>query len=358
MDFSKISAIEQTASHLRERLLAGQWKGILPGERPLSLQLGISRPTLRGALKILEKEGLIFCGAGRSRRAHPLPEFPGALQRRITFVTTQDRPFLTPSDQLVLNNLGTLLRQKGIQVDHIFHASFDKDRSNKTLETLIEPDPHRGWALWSVSRNVQKWFAKNQLSAVVIGSNYPDIKLPSFDFDYRGVCRHATGNLVRLGHRRILLLMPFQAKEEALQGEAGFAEAFQYSDKPDVERRVIFVRKDPKDLQKKLKQALRSARPPTAILAYHAEMALTALTYCQAIGRRVPADISIVSRDLEPYLELVYPRICHYAHSSAVFTNRLAALLTKTASGTSLPPRQHLIVPHFVSAESTAPPPR
>jgi DNA-binding transcriptional regulator YhcF (GntR family) len=358
LDFNKVSAIEQTTAHLRELVLADKWKGFLPGERPLSRQLGISRPTLREALKILEKEGLLSHDTNRSRRVLPHVSIPDTHPRRITFVSGEDPFIQSASDQLLQNDLSTLLRQKGIQVDHLFHPSFDRSRPGKILESLVKPHPHHGWALWGVSRNVQNWFEENELPALVVGSSFPDVKLPSFDFDYHGVCRHATGNLIRLGHRRILLLMPLQPKAGDLEGEAGFSEAIHQTNKPDVESRVIFVRKDPRDLQKKLKQVLQSPSPPTAILAYHGHMALTALTYCLATGHKVPADISIISRDPEPYLDLVYPRVCHYAHSSTVFANKLASLLAKLTSGAKVPPKKHLIVPHFVSAESTAPPPK
>ena len=49
----------QTVDALREGMANGIWKGFLPGERELCSFLQISRPTLRAALEIVEREGLI-----------------------------------------------------------------------------------------------------------------------------------------------------------------------------------------------------------------------------------------------------------------------------------------------------------
>ena len=50
-----------TADRLRNDLLEGRWAPgeTLPPERRLAEELGVSRPTLRGALATLDAEGLV-----------------------------------------------------------------------------------------------------------------------------------------------------------------------------------------------------------------------------------------------------------------------------------------------------------
>ena len=52
----------QTLEVVREGIAAGLWKNQLPGERELSRRLQVSRPTLRTALKLLDRVG---CGIER-----------------------------------------------------------------------------------------------------------------------------------------------------------------------------------------------------------------------------------------------------------------------------------------------------
>src|SRR5205823_3119842 len=61
------SLVEQAAETLRRALRNGTWVERMPGERELSRQLDISRPTLRAALEELRAEGWLKVMPGRQR---------------------------------------------------------------------------------------------------------------------------------------------------------------------------------------------------------------------------------------------------------------------------------------------------
>src|SRR6478735_8920142 len=63
----RVSVIEQTAAHLRERMLAGHWQEELPGVIRLAEEFKISKNTVRAALRQLEQEGLLAAN-GQSGR--------------------------------------------------------------------------------------------------------------------------------------------------------------------------------------------------------------------------------------------------------------------------------------------------
>ena len=68
-------------------LRAGQWGGLLPGVIPLSVELQVSPPTVRAALRQLESEGFLKTrGLGRCRRLADGP--PKADRRRPRVMTT------------------------------------------------------------------------------------------------------------------------------------------------------------------------------------------------------------------------------------------------------------------------------
>jgi len=57
--------IKQTVDALREGMDSGIWKNALPGERELCRRFQVSRPTLRAALEIVQREGLIAVQQGK-----------------------------------------------------------------------------------------------------------------------------------------------------------------------------------------------------------------------------------------------------------------------------------------------------
>lgn len=68
--FRRLTIVEQSAAHWRERLLSGQWGGSLPGVLRLSEVMQVSQTTMRAVLRQLETEGLITSG-GRSIDRNP-----------------------------------------------------------------------------------------------------------------------------------------------------------------------------------------------------------------------------------------------------------------------------------------------
>src|SRR6202161_1158528 len=64
---TRVSLAEQTPRIWRAALREGRWVGRMPGERDLSRQMNVSRPTLRMALEELEREGLLKKSPGKHR---------------------------------------------------------------------------------------------------------------------------------------------------------------------------------------------------------------------------------------------------------------------------------------------------
>ena len=58
-EFTLLSAADQAANHLRERILSGAWSNELPGAPMLAAEFGIDHRTVIAALQQLEREGLL-----------------------------------------------------------------------------------------------------------------------------------------------------------------------------------------------------------------------------------------------------------------------------------------------------------
>ena len=87
---------EALAGHLREQILKGEIPpgAVLPNERDLCDQTGLSRGSVREALRILEAEGLVTTRAGRSGgRVARLPGAEGVERSLDFFIRGQQVPF-------------------------------------------------------------------------------------------------------------------------------------------------------------------------------------------------------------------------------------------------------------------------
>lgn len=102
-------ASDVLADQLRERILAGEFPEgrPLPPERELVVQTGMSRTTVREALRILEVQGLVRIRTGRSGGAY--------VQR--------------PGEESVASSVGLLIRGREIRMDSL-------------LETRESIEPH------------------------------------------------------------------------------------------------------------------------------------------------------------------------------------------------------------------------
>jgi DNA-binding LacI/PurR family transcriptional regulator len=110
------------------------------------------------------------------------------------------------------------------------------------------------------------------------------------------------------------------------------------------------------DLAKKALSASRGKRP-TALLCANDMMAIGALEYCRATGRKVPEEVSIVGFDDVPMAPLLSPRLTTVRQPAHEMGVRAAELLIDLIQGQDITPPQ----PHPVEVkvrESTAKPMR
>ena len=199
----------------------------MPGERELSRQLDISRPTLRLALERLRAEGWLKVTPGSQRWILPRGPRRVATQPQVVGVLTP-LPLreIPPFALCWMDRLRELLARAGVKLEIHSGRRWYSRRPEKDLSALTQQSPAAAWLLFVTSERMQRWFADSGLPAALSGSCHPGIVLPSVDFDYRAICRHAVGQFLRRGHRRIALLMHGGETAGDRESAAGFTEAF------------------------------------------------------------------------------------------------------------------------------------
>lgn len=348
------SLITQAADILREELKTGG--EFLPSERFLADQLKVSRPTLRAALAMLRRAKLIRVIPGQGSRIVHQPQ-AGATNHssKIVGILSTEPTHLLPSTEIfVIGELRRHLHQLGYQLEVFVDGRLRWRRPQSILKNLVRQHPVCGWLLETQRLPVQRWFADQRLPSIVLGTCYENIHLSSIDVDFRAVTRHATGLLLRLGHRRIILLIRQSGLAGDMESERGFLEAFQSTAHAGVLPSVVYHNQTVEIIQDRLNSLFYSKNLPTAIIVSHSHDALTTLTCLTRMGFRIPKDVSLISRDDADFLAHVVPAMTRYIFNWGNFSRKVFRMITQITSTGQLTSQNVRMMPQFFKGETLA----
>lgn len=359
-DLPRRQSLSSQAAEALERAIAeGTWQEFLPSERRLCELLQVSRPTIRTALQMLAKNGVIEIRQGRRNRLLPAARHsPKRTSRLIGIVTPVPFERLSVATYKVISEMRTHLAEHGFTTEVLVCPRKTATAPRRRLEDFLRRNRVFCCLLTSASHDLQDWFSTHSVPCLVLGSCYPDIRLPSLDIDYRSVCRHAGGALLAKGHRRVALLTPDTGHAGDLASEDGFREAFAAQGR-DVATAIVVRHNDTAHhLAVKLDALFDGPQPPTALLVAKASHGLSVLIHLLKRGLSVPEDVSLVCRDHDPLFETVNPSLSHYLTQDAAFAHRLLRLMQQLVTHGYLPPEPTLIFPKYFAGGTLKAPPR
>ncbi len=352
-DLPRRQSLSAQAAEALERAIGdGTWQDFIPSERRLCELLQVSRPTIRTALQMLAKNGVIEIRQGRRNRLLPAARrSPHRASRLIGIVTPVPFEQLSGSAYKIVSEMKIHLAEHGFITETLVCPQKGAATSRRRLEEFLRRNRVFCCLLTSVSHDLQAWFATHAVPCLVLGSCHPDIRLPSLDIDYRSVCRHAGGVLLAKGHRRIALVMPDSGAAGDLASEEGFREAFTAPNHRDAAPIIVRHNGTVQNLVLKLDALFDGPQRPTALLVAKPSYSLSSLIHLLKRGLSVPDDVSLVCRDQDPLFEQVNPAISHYLTHDASFIHRLLRLMQQLVTHGYLPPEPTLIFPkHFAGS--------
>ena len=345
----------QLATQLRSELEKGTWRGWLPSERVLSRTLQASRNTVRVALEQLKADGLVEPVRGLGNRVIGVAKSPSASDQAKTVGVLIPEPIghLRPLIALWIDELKDLLIEEGYRLRIHQGRQYFQTNPARALERLIEQHPHSAWVLTLSSEAMQRWFARRGASCLVAGSTYPDVTLPHYDLDYRAICRHAAGVLLRLGHRRLALLNRESRRAGDVDSERGFLEGVRQSKHRDSSADIAYHRDDVESVARALRSLLDRKNPPTAIVVSNSYAYLSAASLLAQRGLRVPRDISLISRDDDPFLGSLVPEPARYRVVPHSFAKKILGALLQMLNRSPALRSPAALLPKFTSGGST-----
>lgn len=183
----------------------------------------------------------------------------------------------------------------------------------------------------------------------------PDEAL-DFGFDQQEGARLAVRHLMSLGHRRIVHIPGPSGWAEAEERQRGYEAIMQeHGLVPVVSREGDWTADSGRAIGLQVLGGLRAEHePPTAIFATNDDTAIGVMAAADALGLRVPQDLSVVGFDDVPYARHLRPALTTIRQDFGELGRRAIAALLDEIEQTVRPVPHPRVLPHLVVRESTA----
>ena len=354
----RTSLIVQAADALRRELRQRRWVDVLPSERSLCRLLHISRSSLRDALMIVERDGLIKISHGRKTRilrAAGHRNLRGAERKVVGALMPESLMAGAKTNLLQFADLQQSLQNAGLTLEAHFNLHFSQPGAGRALETLVRDSQACCWLLFSPGRTVQHWFMTHSIPCLVDGFAYEGIRLPSIDVDHAASARHAVGKFLAAGHRRLVYLGGTQRAAGLLASEQGFSDALRSCRHADAASWIVHHDGTVGRIQNVIRAVLHSGSPWTGMLIFDARSALAAVGCLRRLGAPVPERMAVISQNHDEFLELHEPTIASYDFDNDLYINRLSRLAITLALDGFLPAEATRLMTRFRPGDSFVP---
>ncbi|QJD87077.1 GntR family transcriptional regulator [Cohnella herbarum] len=274
----------------------------LPSENELAEQFSLSRQTVRQSIGELVAEGWLTREQGKgtyvSRQSAERRSASG--NRTVGVITTSISDYIFPS---IVRGIESALKDKGYRL-LLSSTDHRKDRERECLEMMLS---HSVCALIveptksaEGNPNFDNYLAieDHGIPVLMINESYPDLEFPSVRMDDDAGGLMAADYVLKLGHRRIAGFF----KTDDLQGVRrmkGFIRACREYQLPSDGNSIVRYSTENKDElpQRMLRELLLSDQPPTAIVCYNDQLAVSLLDTIRDLGLRIPEDLSMIGYD-------------------------------------------------------------
>ncbi|XID92785.1 GntR family transcriptional regulator [Paenibacillaceae bacterium WGS1546] len=352
---------------LKERILSwiagGKYRpgDKLPSENELVEQFSFSRQTVRQSIGELVREGWLVREQGKGTFVgRPSAERrASAGHRTVGVITTSISDYIFPS---IVRGIEAALKNKGYRL-LLSSTDHRKDRERECLEMMlshavcgliVEPTKSA-----EGNPNFDNYLAIEQhgIPLLMINEGYSDIACPSVRIDDDEGGYMAANHVLGLGHRQVAGFF----KTDDMQGVRrmkGFLRACREHRLPPEKHRAVRYSTEDKHVrpQRELREMLLSERPPTAIVCYNDQLAVSLLDTVRELGLRIPDDLSVIGYDDSFLATATEVKLTTIEHPKSALGEKAANLLIDRMEAGVMPANEDLLYPpKLIVRQSAAP---
>ena len=309
----RLTVIEQTTAHIRNSLRENRWGAELPGVLRLAKELDVSKDSVRAALRLLEREGVLAPGgACRSRKA---------ADSKKPAVSRQPMRVAILSYRLLRHENGNGQRlqlqiQRGLEAAG--HVCIFAPKTQECLRhdlkrivRMVGATKADAWVVDSGSGELIEWFSRQETPAIGLGGRRSEAPLARVAVDLTSGFQEAVRRLIALGHRRIVLICP---QVWRLPKPGHLVQVFLNelpAKSPATVDYHVPAWEQTADGFHTLLESLFRITPPTALIVIEPMQAVAVLSFLGQRGLRVPQDVSLITRTKDASLEWCRPALAH-----------------------------------------------
>lgn len=356
----KSSTQELAAAAIREEITAGRWEDRLPGARVLAQRMGLSPPTVAGALAILAAEGCLTKPGERhayrvvKKRRAKTAGSSHSKSKRLLILTHEEAAFLTETSRKVLELLREAAAKKGwiveSQVVDFLHAK----RAQNQWDRLIQTDPDTSVIALYGRTALAEWAIRRKVRMMFLGGVTNGLPIPMVAVRSSQMAQMAFERLAALGHWRIVFPLcdraeSFKAPLRELTRKAVESTGNTYvpsyhnpeSDylKPDVTWRIV--------------ESAFASRPPSAFVFLDWKELVTAHCFLSSRKLRVPDDVSLILLNDQMEADWFHPPLSRFRFPQQKLVRTMISWLENESGN---PATQITLIADFIEGNSIAPP--
>ncbi len=312
------------ADELRVQIQAGKYAAatVLPTEYALCREYQVSRQTIRQALSLLAKDGLIEKRQGSgSSIVRKAPQERGQ-NAAVAVITTYISDYIFPH---ILQGVEAVLTANG-SAPFLYATQNQVSIERKILQTLLTVKSLDGilvegskTALPNPNLDLYQKLIDRGVHLVFINGTYPELAgIPSVLADNRSGGRMLVEYLHQKGHQNIAGIF----KSDDMQGHQrylGYIQALRDLGLPLEDKHIFWYNTEHREFflhESYLDRVLDSSEGCTAIVCYNDEVAIRIVAQLKKRGVRLPEDMAVVSFDNSRYSELAPVRITSLSHGT------------------------------------------
>lgn len=323
------SAPEQVAEYLRGELIRQRWSGLMPGVHRLAAELGVHRKTAEAALRQLESEGYLQAqGAGR-RRLISLPD-------------GSPRPSLRVA--ILAEDLESRMEDYMVEIRHqlqgaghtVFHPTLHKANLRMEVEHIsrvVDRNQADAWVVMAGSREVLEWFSAQATPVFALFGRMRQIRIAGSGPDKMTAFSEVTRRLVKLGHRRIVLLVRSRRRlPQPGAIEQAFLDELSAQGLPVSDYNLPAWEESVDGFHACLDSLFRTT-PPSALIVDEVSLFSAAQQFLARRRLRIPEEVSLVCTDADPSFAWFCPSVTHIRWDSGPVVRRLVRWVSNVSQG-------------------------
>lgn len=331
----RYSLVAQVSDILQEEIKSGLMRDVLPSELDLARRFQVSRPTIRDALEILRKSGLIESSRGQNHRivAQKICSEPQAGEGGVTVLGFAPLDELSPFSLSLMSQIQLAVGSK-YEVRIVSNANLT---SPGALRDLTSREKQRCWVLIGPPADVLHWFEASGLPCLAMAPSIPSTAIPILAMDMHSVMMHAFSLAKQRGYSGPHLLIP--ANRQTSETARFFAEAQAKYPQRDTaiyshDTTMIGVRR----AVEKIVRSKRGEEQPPLILVVRPKHALMVLSVLRAQDLKPGTHYGLISIGRENYIDYVIPTMaCYTIKRQRLFKKFLRMLSEILDSGYTRP---------------------